>query len=95
VCGLAFGSIPWLASLLLLLPAFGGGWLGLGLGAGLIPLLGEVLRNGLFGVGLGTSYALLYAARQPQVPAATGIDEPLAEVSTPETASPEDTQPPA
>jgi len=30
-----------------------------------IQTAGEALRNGLFGLGLGTSYALLYAARQP------------------------------
>lgn len=65
VCGLASGVLSWLASLLVLLPALGGGWLGLSLGAGPIPLLGELLRNALFGVGLGTSYALIYAARQP------------------------------
>jgi hypothetical protein len=70
VCGLVFAVLPWLASLTILLPAFGGGWLGLGLDAGPIPLIGEGLRNGLFGLGLGTSYALLYAARQPPARAA-------------------------
>lgn len=73
VTGLAFGAIPWLASLFILLPAVGGGILGLALDAGPIPLIGEALRNGLFGLGLGTTYALLYAARQPPtraVPAA-------------------------
>jgi hypothetical protein len=65
VSGLVFSLLPLLVSLTILLPGLGGGWLGLGLDAGPIPLLGEALRNGLFGLGLGTSYALLYAARQP------------------------------
>jgi hypothetical protein len=63
--GLAFGIGPWLLSMFVLLPVFGGGVLGLALDAGPIPLIGEALRTGLFGLGLGTSYALLYAARQP------------------------------
>jgi membrane protein DedA with SNARE-associated domain len=63
--GLASSLLPLLVSLTILLPLFGGGWLGLGLGGGLFPLTGEVVRNAMFGLGLGTSYALLYAARQP------------------------------
>jgi membrane protein DedA with SNARE-associated domain len=65
VNGLVFSLLPLCASLLVLLPLLGGGWFGLGLQAGLIPAFGEALRNGLFGLGLGSSYALLYAARQP------------------------------
>jgi membrane protein DedA with SNARE-associated domain len=63
--GLVFSVLPLLVSLTILLPFLGAGWFGLGLDAGPIPLLGEVARTALFGVGLGTSYALLYAARQP------------------------------
>jgi membrane protein DedA with SNARE-associated domain len=65
LAGLLFSLLPLLVSLTILLPALGAGWFGLGLGAGPIPLIGEALRNALFGVGLGTSYALIYAARQP------------------------------
>lgn len=63
--GLAFSVLPLLVSLTILLPSLGAGWFGFGLNAGPIPLIGEAFRNTLFGVGLGTSYALLYAARQP------------------------------
>jgi hypothetical protein len=70
VNGLVFSLFPLCISLFVLLPFLGGGWLGLGLEAGLIPAIGEALRNGLFGLGLGSSYALLYAARQPPARAA-------------------------
>jgi len=68
--GLLFGLFPFLLWVLVLLPVFGAGPLGLGLDAGLWPLAGEALRNALFGLGLGMSHALLYYARsQPAVPA--------------------------
>jgi hypothetical protein len=47
-----------------LMPLLGAGPLGLGLGAGLLPLAGEMLRNAFFGVGLATSYSLLQGARR-------------------------------
>jgi membrane protein DedA with SNARE-associated domain len=74
--GLAFGLCPWLVSMLVLLPLFGGGIFGLALDAGPIPLIGEAVRTGLFGLGLGTSYALLYAARQPPTRAVSSPREP-------------------
>jgi membrane protein DedA with SNARE-associated domain len=63
--GLLFSALPLAVSLLVVLPLLGAGPLGLGLGAGLLPLGGELLRNALFGVGLGASYALLLSARRP------------------------------
>ena len=62
--GLLFSLLPLAVSVLVVLPLLGAGPLGLGLGAGLVPLAGELLRNGLFGVGLGASYALLLDARR-------------------------------
>ena len=62
--GLAFSALPSAVSLLVVLPLLGAGPLGLGLGAGLVPLAGEVLRNALFGVALAASYSLLRVARQ-------------------------------
>ena len=62
--GLAFSILPLAFSTLVLMPLLGAGPLGLGLGAGLLPLAGEVLRNALFGVGLAASYSLFRVARQ-------------------------------
>ncbi len=63
--GLLVAVLPFLLWVLVLLPAFGAGVLGLGLGAGWWPLAGEALRNALFGLGLGVSHALLSQARRP------------------------------
>jgi hypothetical protein len=68
--GLAFSALPLALSVLVVMPAVGAGFLGLGLGAGLLPLAGEVLRNALFGLGLAVSYSLLRVARQRPVRAA-------------------------
>jgi membrane protein DedA with SNARE-associated domain len=62
--GLLFSLLPLAFSTLVWLPLLGAGFLGLGLGVGLLPFIAEVFRNALFGVGLGASYALLRAARQ-------------------------------
>jgi membrane protein DedA with SNARE-associated domain len=58
VRGLLFSLLPFTASMCLLLLA-GAGPLGLGLGAGLIPLVGEAFRCAVFGAGLGTAEALV------------------------------------
>ena len=70
--GLAFSALPLAFSTLVLMPLLGAGPLGLGLGAGLLPLAGEVLRNALFGVGLAASYSLFRVARQRPARAASG-----------------------
>lgn len=62
--GLLFSILPLAFSVLVLMPFLGAGPLGLGLGAGLLPFAGEVVRNALFGVGLAASYSLLRLARQ-------------------------------
>ena len=62
--GMLFSLLPLLVSTLVLMPVLGAGPLGLGLGAGLLPLAGEVLRNTLYGLGLAMAYSLLRAARQ-------------------------------
>jgi membrane protein DedA with SNARE-associated domain len=68
--GLLFGLVPLLVSVLVAMPALGAGPLGLGLGAGLMPLLGELFRNALYGVGLALAYSLLRVARYRPVRAA-------------------------
>src|SRR5437870_3132129 len=61
--GLLFSALPLAVSVLVVLPWLGAGPLGLGLGLGLLPLAGEVVRHALFGLSLGSAYALLRAVR--------------------------------
>jgi membrane protein DedA with SNARE-associated domain len=68
--GLLSALVPLAFSLFVLLPALGGGVLGLGLDAGPVPLVGEVFRHALFGLGLGAWYPLLLGAPQPSRPTA-------------------------
>lgn len=72
--GLAFSVLPLSFSALVLLPTLGAGPLGLHLEAGLVPLVGEALRNVLYAVGLATSYSLLRVARQRPARAAAKED---------------------
>ena len=79
--GLAFSTVPLAFSVLVVLPALGAGPLGIGLDAGLVPFAGEVVRNGLYGLGLAISYSLLRAARQRPAravpdPASDAVPEP-------------------
>ena len=62
--GLVFSLLPLACSALVFMPMLGAGLFGLGLGAGLLPLVGEACRSALFGVGLAASYSLLRVARQ-------------------------------
>jgi hypothetical protein len=54
--GVTFALAPAAVSLLVVLPALGGGWLGLALGAGPLPLLGNLLLHVLYGATLGLLY---------------------------------------
>ena len=77
--GLTFALLPTVTSWLVVLPALGAGPLGLGLGAGLVPAAGELVRHLLYGAALGLVYPLLVVARQPmsrassQLHLATGV----------------------
>ncbi len=59
--GALFSLLPWLVSVLVFLPVMGGGVLGLNLGAGPLPLLGNLLLHLGYGVTLGE----LYAGQEP------------------------------
>lgn len=51
--GLVFSVLPWVFSLIVFLPAVGGGFLGLSLGAGPLPIFGNLLLHLAYGLVLG------------------------------------------
>lgn len=51
--GTLFALLPWIFSLVVFLPAAGGGFLGLSLGAGPLPILGNLILHLAYGVTLG------------------------------------------
>jgi hypothetical protein len=55
--GLRFSLIPWLLSLAIFLPLMGGGFFGLDVGAGPLPIIGNLLLHLVYGAVLGTIYA--------------------------------------
>ncbi len=54
--GLAFAFIPWVLSLVVFLPLVGVGFLGLGLDAGFLPILGNLILHIVYGATLGLIY---------------------------------------
>jgi hypothetical protein len=56
--GMVFSLIPWLLSILVFLPLVGGGMLGLGLGAGILPIVGNLILHLIYGAVLGYVYCL-------------------------------------
>ena len=55
--GMQFALIPWLLSLVVFLPLMGGGVLGMDIGAGPLPILGNLILHLVYGAVLGISYA--------------------------------------
>ncbi|MGH2618247.1 MAG: hypothetical protein ACRDJC_23710, partial [Thermomicrobiales bacterium] len=55
--GVRFSLIPWLLSLLVFLPFMGGGLLGMEIGAGPLPILGNLILHLVYGAILGVVYA--------------------------------------
>ncbi len=55
--GMLFSLAPWALSLLAFLPAVGGGFLGLSLGAGPLPIFGNLVLHLTYGAVLGQAYA--------------------------------------
>lgn len=56
--GLRFALIPWILSVIAFLPVMGGGFLGFGIGAGPLPLIGNLILHLIYGAVLGGVYAL-------------------------------------
>jgi uncharacterized protein DUF6789 len=57
--GVSFSLLPWLISVFVLLPAAGGGILGAALGAGPLPVLGNLILHLAYGATLGAVYGPL------------------------------------
>jgi hypothetical protein len=51
--GVTFALIPWLFSLIVFMPLVGGGFLGLNLGAGPLPIIGNLILHAVYGAVLG------------------------------------------
>jgi hypothetical protein len=56
--GALFALGPWILSLVVFLPLVGGGFLGLAIGAGPLPIIGNLILHMVYGVVLGEMYAL-------------------------------------
>ncbi len=54
--GAVFSLLPFLVSVLVFLPAVGGGLFGYALGAGPLPFIGNMLLNAVYGIVLGVVY---------------------------------------
>lgn len=54
--GLAFAFFPWVLSLVVFLPLVGAGFFGLGLGAGFLPIVGNLILHIVYGAALGLIY---------------------------------------
>src|SRR3712207_6573458 len=55
--GMQFALVPWLLSLIIFLPFMGGGVLGMEIGAGPLPILGNLILHLVYGAVLGSAYA--------------------------------------
>jgi len=55
--GVRFALIPWLLSLVLFLPFMGGGMFGMDIGAGPLPIFGNLILHLVYGAILGLVYA--------------------------------------
>jgi hypothetical protein len=54
--GVKFALVPWLFSLVIFMPLVGGGVLGIGLGAGPLPAIGNLILHVVYGAVLGFVY---------------------------------------
>lgn len=56
--GIIFAVVPWILSLVVFFPIVGAGFLGLGLGAGPLPIIGNLILHLVYGGVLGAFYAI-------------------------------------
>lgn len=73
--GMLFSLIPWLLSIIVFLPLLGAdiGFLGRGIDAGPLPVLGNSILHGVYGAVLGAIYAIALEA---------GLDDPETELGS-------------
>jgi len=74
--GLVFAFIPWVLSLVVFMPVVGGGFLGFALGAGPLPIIGNVILHTIYGMSLGAVYGPLGDIAADEFPNAGVVDEP-------------------
>ena len=55
--GVRFALVPWILSLIVFLPLLSGGMMGMGIGAGPLPILGNLILHLVYGAALGLVYA--------------------------------------
>ncbi len=65
--GMLFSLLPWALSLVVFLPLVGGGFLGFGIGAGPLPILGNLILHLVYGATLGGFHALGDVTQQNRV----------------------------
>lgn len=56
--GMQFSLLPWLLSLIIFLPLMGGGLFGMDIGAGILPIVGNLVLHLIYGAVLGAAYAV-------------------------------------
>ncbi|HLZ28447.1 MAG TPA: DUF6789 family protein [Chloroflexota bacterium] len=66
--GVLFAMIPWLFSLVVFLPLVGGGVLGMSLGAGPLPTLGNLILHVVYGAALGAIYGAVDSMEERSTP---------------------------
>jgi hypothetical protein len=79
--GVQFAMIPWLISLVVVLPIVGGGVLGMSLGAGPLPVLGNLILHVVYGAILGGAYAAAESVMDQPLHRADAADMLAARVS--------------
>jgi hypothetical protein len=67
--GVIFALVPWLLSVVAVLPLLGGGFLGASIGAGPLPILGNLVLHLVYGAVLGSVYAIALEAGLDDTPA--------------------------
>jgi hypothetical protein len=66
--GILFALIPWVFSLIVFMPLVGGGLLGLSLGAGPLPVLGNLILHAVYGAVLGAIYGAVDSMEERSAP---------------------------